>query len=233
MDSKMKKKIHRSFEASFLLSVILLISSCDPNRFKPCDTKLEFVLDNKVENLKPVYSLGDTITIKGLFSDTLVDRITQRKVDIQRPYYYYDIGCSRLDTLGGFSDFKDIKPIPVIGNLIRFDLSDPDGHMYGDAGGYRVETTRIGSMHQLEFKIVLIKKGIFAIYFDPSLFFYRIEYDYIPSCDDTAEMFCNTNNSLNNRWETYESLGPYNGFAVANVTKKVFDDLGVIVFEVK
>jgi len=233
MDSSwFKIKIGKIIITLSISFVLLIFSSCDPNIFKDCDSKLEFVLDNKVDNLKPIYTLGDTITIRGSFSDTLIDRITQRKVDINRPNYFYSLGIIRIDTLGGFYVFGDYKVIPVLGEVKPLDLSEPDGPHYGNAGVHNITTEKVGQFNQLVCQIIINRKGTYWMVFDAFFFFYNQSYDYNPRCNDVAELFTNTNNQLDNGWETFESFLPLNE-ATGNPSKQEFDDLGSIVFEVK
>jgi len=233
MDSKSGCNVKSLWAVFLLSSTMLFYNACDEDIFGDCAALLEFVLDNKVENLKPVYSLGDTITIKGSFSDTLVDRLTENKYNINRPNYYYSVGMIRLDTFGGFSAYKDFDVLSVIGKIYSIDLSEPDGSsIYGDNGLYKVVTEKIGQFHQFEYKIVPRIKGVFWVAFISSLYFRNIKYNYVPNCQEKATMFTNTNNQLDNGWETFESFLPLNE-ATGNPSKQEFDDLGSIVFEVK
>ena len=217
----------------FYLFILFIFGSCAIN----CDVPGSGYMFEIPATLSPkqrVYSVGDTISLRSVFSDNVYDRATEQDYLLENFLFYPGVNFERLDTLG--IDTIELVTEAHFDFLIekRFDLNIFNSTFDGVVllGQYNYANNE----YILEYGFVPKKPGIYLMYFNSFIGQNGEDQDFPGKCRLTD--ISNTRTVLNDGADNnadllLEAVEPGWHLLYNNKLDRNFHDLGGYCFKVE
>ncbi len=215
------------------LFVLFILGSCARN----CDVPGAGYMFEIPATLSPkqrVYSVGDTISLRSVFSDNVYERATEQDYLLENFLFYPGVNFERLDTAG--IDTIELVTEAHFDFLIetRFDLNIFNSIFDGVVllGQYIYANNE----YILEYEFVAKKPGMYLMYFSSDLGLQGENQDFPGKCD--SQGIANTRTVLNDGADNnadllLEAVDPGWHLLHNNRLDRGFHDLGGYCFKVE
>ena len=211
------------------LLVSLLFFSCP---YIPNDCEIvgdyEFVLPATLTPAKDTFQIGDTITIRSSFPDSVFEQKTGKWYLMENIIWFPKTLMFNLDSLGEFSTFLNFEVIGKPENNFRlFNYSDGSTSLLG-------KYEYVDHQYFLEFQMVALSKGLFFLSFGSSIYGHGNDQDFEGRCTNVAiDAIVQMNNAEDNNVD-FLLESPEEGFHwVWEKKDQNFYDFGGYCFYVK